>query len=49
VRYAVTGAGSGDVVLLAGKGHETYQLIRGTRHRFSDAAEARRALAEAAR
>ncbi len=44
VRYAVASAQRGDVVLIAGKGHEDYQLIRGVKHRFSDAAEARRAL-----
>ena len=31
----------GDVVLIAGKGHETYQEIAGERHPFSDAAVAR--------
>ena len=25
-----------DVILIAGKGHETYQEIRGVRHGFSD-------------
>jgi UDP-N-acetylmuramoyl-L-alanyl-D-glutamate--2,6-diaminopimelate ligase len=44
VRYAVAGAHRGDVVLLAGKGHEDYQVVRGVKHPFSDAAEARRAL-----
>jgi len=34
----------GDIVLLAGKGHEPYQEIRGVRHPFSDAAVAREAL-----
>jgi UDP-N-acetylmuramyl tripeptide synthase len=33
-------------VLLAGKGHETYQEIRGERRPFSDAAEAKAALAQ---
>ncbi len=33
-----------DVVLVAGKGHETYQEIQGVRHPFSDAAEIRAAL-----
>ncbi len=37
----------GDVVLLAGKGHETWQEIAGVRHPFSDAEMARSALAEA--
>ena len=44
VRYAVAGARRGDIVLLAGKGHEDYQLVRGARLPFSDAAEAQRAL-----
>ncbi len=34
-----------DVVLLAGKGHETYQEVAGVRHHFSDIEEAERALA----
>ena len=42
---AVAGARRGDIVLLAGKGHETYQEIRGARHPFSDTAVAREALA----
>ncbi len=41
----VAGARRGDIVLLAGKGHEVYQEIRGARHPFSDAAVAREALA----
>jgi UDP-N-acetylmuramyl tripeptide synthase len=36
----------GDVVLLAGKGHETYQEIAGVRHPFSDREVARAALAD---
>lgn len=42
---AVAEARRGDIVLVAGKGHETYQEIRGVRHPFSDAAVAREALA----
>jgi UDP-N-acetylmuramoyl-L-alanyl-D-glutamate--2,6-diaminopimelate ligase len=42
---AVGEARGGDIVLLAGKGHERYQEIRGVRHPFSDAAVAREALA----
>ncbi|MCE8014644.1 UDP-N-acetylmuramoyl-L-alanyl-D-glutamate--2,6-diaminopimelate ligase [Halomonas sp. MCCC 1A17488] len=38
-------AGSDDVVLIAGKGHEPYQEIDGVRHAFSDLAEADAALA----
>ena len=37
-------AAPGDVVLLAGKGHEDYQEIDGRRRPFSDADEARAAL-----
>ena len=37
----------GDVVLLAGKGHETYQEIAGVRHPFSDADVAAEALLRA--
>jgi len=43
---AVHQARRGDVVLLAGKGHETYQEIAGMRVPFSDAEVARSALAE---
>jgi UDP-N-acetylmuramoyl-L-alanyl-D-glutamate--2,6-diaminopimelate ligase len=41
---AVAGARRGDIVLVAGKGHEAYQEIRGARHPFSDAVVAREAL-----
>lgn len=44
IARAVLEAGSRDVVLIAGKGHETYQEIAGRRLPFSDAAEARLAL-----
>ena len=43
---AVHQARPGDVVLLAGKGHETYQEIAGLRHPFNDAEVARAALAD---
>jgi UDP-N-acetylmuramoyl-L-alanyl-D-glutamate--2,6-diaminopimelate ligase len=42
---AVEEARRGDVVLLAGKGHEDYQEIGGARRPFSDADVARKALA----
>ena len=45
IAHAVAGAADGDVVLLAGKGHEDYQEIRGERRPFLDEAEARAALA----
>ncbi len=43
---AVHQARAGDVVLLAGKGHETYQEIAGVRHPFSDRDVATAALAD---
>ncbi|HEX4331166.1 MAG TPA: UDP-N-acetylmuramoyl-L-alanyl-D-glutamate--2,6-diaminopimelate ligase [Usitatibacter sp.] len=43
---AVNHAQPGDVVLLAGKGHETYQEIAGVRHPFSDREVAAAALAQ---
>ncbi len=33
---AVGKAGTGDILLIAGKGHEEYQEIKGVRYRFSD-------------
>jgi UDP-N-acetylmuramoyl-L-alanyl-D-glutamate--2,6-diaminopimelate ligase len=45
IRRALEGAAPGDVVVLAGKGHETYQETRGERVPFDDAVEARHALA----
>jgi UDP-N-acetylmuramoyl-L-alanyl-D-glutamate--2,6-diaminopimelate ligase len=47
IRAAILDAGSRDVVLLAGKGHETDQTIAGQTSPFDDVAEARAALAEA--
>jgi UDP-N-acetylmuramoyl-L-alanyl-D-glutamate--2,6-diaminopimelate ligase len=38
IRQAVGMAKPGDVVLLAGKGHETYQEIKGVKHPFDDVA-----------
>lgn len=37
IARAVAAAGNGDLLLVAGKGHETYQEIRGKKIRFSDA------------
>ena len=45
IREAVAGARVGDVVLIAGKGHEDYQATGGVRHPFSDVAVAAAALA----
>jgi len=44
IRRAVTCAAPGDVVLLAGKGHEDYQEVAGVKRPFSDLAEAQAAL-----
>ncbi len=46
IGYAIREAKTGDTVLLLGKGHETYQEVRGVRSHFSDAEEARAALRE---
>jgi UDP-N-acetylmuramoyl-L-alanyl-D-glutamate--2,6-diaminopimelate ligase len=46
IRRAVAGARRGDIVLVAGKGHESYQEVRGVRRPFSDVAVAKEALAE---
>lgn len=37
IRQAVSMARQGDVVLVAGKGHETYQEVAGVKHPFDDA------------
>jgi UDP-N-acetylmuramoyl-L-alanyl-D-glutamate--2,6-diaminopimelate ligase len=44
IRRALDAARPGDVVVVAGKGHETYQESAGKRVPFDDAVEARRAL-----
>lgn len=44
IHAAVTSARPGDVVLLAGKGHEPYQEVAGVKHAFDDVVEARAAL-----
>lgn len=36
IRTACNLAGKGDIVLVAGKGHETYQEVKGVRHHFDD-------------
>jgi UDP-N-acetylmuramoyl-L-alanyl-D-glutamate--2,6-diaminopimelate ligase len=36
IRSAVMMAEKGDVILIAGKGHEDYQEIRGVKHHFDD-------------
>lgn len=44
IQRAISVAGSGDIVLIAGKGHEDYQEIAGVRHSFDDSTVARRAI-----
>jgi UDP-N-acetylmuramoyl-L-alanyl-D-glutamate--2,6-diaminopimelate ligase len=46
IERAVSRAQTGDVVLIAGKGHETYQLLGGRTLAFDDREQARRALAQ---
>ena len=36
IAHAIQQAAAGDIVLVAGKGHETYQEINGVRHPYSD-------------
>jgi UDP-N-acetylmuramoyl-L-alanyl-D-glutamate--2,6-diaminopimelate ligase len=48
IAAALNDAGGPDVVLIAGKGHEDYQIYGNTRRSFSDRVEARRILGAAA-
>jgi UDP-N-acetylmuramoyl-L-alanyl-D-glutamate--2,6-diaminopimelate ligase len=43
IRYAVSVAQPHDIILVAGKGHETYQEIKGVKHHFDDREELRAA------
>jgi UDP-N-acetylmuramoyl-L-alanyl-D-glutamate--2,6-diaminopimelate ligase len=45
IEHAIKTANAKDAILIAGKGHETYQEIKGIRHPFSDVDEALLALA----
>jgi UDP-N-acetylmuramoyl-L-alanyl-D-glutamate--2,6-diaminopimelate ligase len=36
IRYCIEHAGEGDVIVLAGKGHEDYQEIKGVKHHMDD-------------
>jgi UDP-N-acetylmuramoyl-L-alanyl-D-glutamate--2,6-diaminopimelate ligase len=49
IAAAVARAGERDVLVVAGKGHETGQEVRGVRRPFSDVEELARAIREAAR
>jgi UDP-N-acetylmuramoyl-L-alanyl-D-glutamate--2,6-diaminopimelate ligase len=44
IALALAAARPGDAVLIAGKGHEDYQIVGGERRHFDDREEARRAL-----
>lgn len=46
IAKAVAEAAPGDVILIAGKGHEDYQEIRGVKHHFDDAEIVRAIFAE---
>jgi UDP-N-acetylmuramoyl-L-alanyl-D-glutamate--2,6-diaminopimelate ligase len=46
IERAVLEAAPGDVVLVAGKGHEPYQIIGGTTLPFDDRVESEKALAK---
>ena len=49
IRRAVTEARAGDIVVIAGKGHEDYQIIGTERRHFDDREVAREALEESSR
>ncbi len=44
IAQTVAGADAGDVILVAGKGHEDYQEVSGVKHPFSDKVHAQAAL-----
>jgi UDP-N-acetylmuramoyl-L-alanyl-D-glutamate--2,6-diaminopimelate ligase len=46
IRLAIEQAQGGDIVLIAGKGHENYQIIGTQRRHFSDVEEAMKAMEE---
>jgi UDP-N-acetylmuramoyl-L-alanyl-D-glutamate--2,6-diaminopimelate ligase len=46
IRTAIRMAKPGSVVLVAGKGHEPYQEVKGVRHHFDDREEVQAALKE---
>jgi len=48
IGYAIKNARAGDVILLAGKGHENYQEIAGVKYPFSDVEMAQKMLQERA-
>ncbi len=44
IKFAVQQAKAGDIVVIAGKGHENYQEIEGVRHWFDDVVEVQAAI-----
>lgn len=48
IRAACMMAQKGDVILIAGKGHEDYQEVKGVKHHFDDKEEVRKIYAETA-
>lgn len=46
IKFAIKLAKPGDIVLLAGKGHEDYQIIGKVKHHFDDREEAKKAFIE---
>ncbi|CAB1208145.1 UDP-N-acetylmuramoyl-L-alanyl-D-glutamate--2,6-diaminopimelate ligase [Acinetobacter bouvetii] len=44
IKFAVKNAQAGDIVVIAGKGHENYQEIDGVRHWFDDVVEVQSAI-----
>ncbi|HET7558485.1 MAG TPA: UDP-N-acetylmuramoyl-L-alanyl-D-glutamate--2,6-diaminopimelate ligase [Limnochordia bacterium] len=46
IAAAIDAAVAGDIVLIAGKGHEDYQILGHTKHPFDDRVEARKAIAD---
>lgn len=44
IRHAIEQAAAGDVVLIAGKGHETYQVLKDRTIHFDDRETAREVL-----
>ena len=49
IEYAVSQAAADDIVVIAGKGHETYQEINNVRYDFDDSVILQQALAQAGR
>ena len=43
IRTAAAMAQPGDIILVAGKGHEPYQEVKGVKHHFDDHEEIRKA------